>query len=49
VSVVSWDAWPKAGQRKMSTTEDLLYLENLKGKKYMMGVSPWFYTSEFPF
>ena len=33
----------------MSTAEDLLYLDNLKGKKYMMGVSPWFYTSEFPF
>ncbi|KAK4118909.1 glycoside hydrolase family 71 protein [Parathielavia appendiculata] len=41
----SWDAWPKAGQTKMTTVEDLLYRENLCGKKYMMGVSPWFYTN----
>ncbi|KAL2264472.1 hypothetical protein VTK26DRAFT_37 [Humicola hyalothermophila] len=40
----SWDAWPKAGQAKMAITEDILYRDNLRGKKYMMGVSPWFYT-----
>ena len=44
---VSWDAWPKAGQSKMTTVEDLLYKDNLGGKKYMMGVSPWFYTGRF--
>lgn len=43
---VSWDAWPKAGQNQMNINEDLLYCDNLKGKKYMMGVSPYFYTSE---
>jgi len=31
----------------MTTTEDVLYKENLQGKKYMMPVSPYFYTSEF--
>ncbi|KAK3349481.1 glycoside hydrolase, partial [Lasiosphaeria hispida] len=41
----SWDAWPKAGMTKMTAAEDLLYKENLKGKKYMMGVSPGFYTN----
>lgn len=30
----------------MTTTEDVLYKENLRGKKYMMPVSPCFYTSE---
>ncbi|KAK4112910.1 glycoside hydrolase family 71 protein [Canariomyces notabilis] len=29
----------------MTSTEDLLYKENLRGKKYMMGVGPWFYTN----
>jgi len=29
----------------MTTTEDRLYKENLRGKKYMMPVSPCFYTS----
>ncbi|KAK0702854.1 glycoside hydrolase [Apiosordaria backusii] len=41
----SWDAWPKAGQNQMNINEDLLYCDNLKGKKYMMGVSPYFYTN----
>ncbi|KAK4133767.1 glycoside hydrolase family 71 protein [Trichocladium antarcticum] len=40
----SWDAWPKAGCERMSNFEDALYKESLQGKKYMMGVSPWFYT-----
>ncbi|KAH6617236.1 glycoside hydrolase family 71 protein [Chaetomium tenue] len=40
----SWDAWPKPGQSKMTTVEDLLYKDCLRDKKYMMGVSPWFYT-----
>jgi glucan endo-1,3-alpha-glucosidase len=31
----------------MTTVEDLLYKDNLRGKKYMMCVSPWFYTSGF--
>ncbi|KAK4187067.1 glycoside hydrolase [Podospora australis] len=41
----SWDAWPKAGQTQMNINEDLLYRDNLQGKKYMMGVSPCFYTN----
>ncbi len=32
----------------MTTVEDLLYKDNLAGKKYMMGVSPWFYTGTSP-
>ncbi|KAK3331882.1 glycoside hydrolase [Cercophora scortea] len=40
----SWDAWPKAGQTHMSAHEDRIYKECLDGKKYMMGVSPYFYT-----
>jgi hypothetical protein len=44
---VSWDAWPKAGQSKMTTVEDHIYKANLQGKKYMMGVSPWFFTGRF--
>ncbi|KAK3294952.1 glycoside hydrolase family 71 protein [Chaetomium fimeti] len=43
----SWDAWPKPGQSKMTTVEDLFYKDCLRGKKYMMGVSPWFYTGKF--
>ena len=43
---VSWDAWPKTRQSKMTTVEDILYQGNLGGKKYMMGVSPWFYTGK---
>lgn len=31
----------------MTPFEDGLYKDNLRGKKYMMGVSPWFYTSKF--
>ncbi|GAB1316196.1 Glycoside hydrolase [Madurella fahalii] len=41
----SWDAWPRAGCTKMTPAEDLFYRENLRGKKYMMGISPWFYTN----
>ncbi|KAL2129258.1 hypothetical protein VTI74DRAFT_8012 [Chaetomium olivicolor] len=41
----SWDAWPKPGQSKMTTIEDHLYQEQLQGKKFMMGVSPWFFTN----
>ena len=31
----------------MTTVEDELYKDNLGNKKYMMGVSPWFYTGKF--
>ncbi|KAK3375934.1 glycoside hydrolase [Lasiosphaeria ovina] len=41
----SWDAWPKAGHSQVSVTEDLIYKSQLNGKKYMMGVSPYFYTN----
>ncbi|KAK3388416.1 putative alpha-1,3-glucanase [Sordaria brevicollis] len=40
----SWDAWPKADQ-DMTTYPDASYLDALKGKPYMMPVSPWFYTN----
>ncbi|KAK3381989.1 glycoside hydrolase [Podospora didyma] len=40
----SWDAWPKPGQTRVASTEDLIYKHTLNGKKYMMGVSPYFYT-----
>ncbi|KAK4145665.1 glycoside hydrolase [Dichotomopilus funicola] len=40
----SWHAWPKPGQFMMTASEDFLYQECLRGKAYMMGVSPWFYT-----
>jgi len=43
---VSWDAWPKAGHVRMTTCEDELYKEVLGEKKYMMPVSPFFYTSQ---
>lgn len=55
---VSWDAWPKGCNHKMGPDEDHLYLEALQIEKpgifgtpnnkhkYMMGVSPYFYTSE---
>ncbi|KAJ4287068.1 hypothetical protein N0V88_007762 [Collariella sp. IMI 366227] len=29
----------------MTTVEDILYREQLRGKKFMMGVSPWFFTN----
>jgi len=45
IMVVSWDAWPKASQPRMTAEEDKLYKSILGQKKYMMGVSPYFYTS----
>ena len=45
---VSWGAWPKANQQKMTTDEDVLYKNVLGSKNYMMGVSPYFYTSKSP-
>lgn len=43
----SWAAWPRAEQNRITTEEDVLYRRALRGKDYMMGVSPWFYTSEW--
>ncbi|KAL2022037.1 hypothetical protein VTK56DRAFT_6277 [Thermocarpiscus australiensis] len=40
----SWNAWPTMGCTRMTAVEDKLYIRSLGGKKYMMGVSPWFYT-----
>ncbi|KAF3762045.1 family 71 glycoside hydrolase [Cryphonectria parasitica EP155] len=42
----SWCAWPRADQQRMTTEEDVAYGKTLrdKGKIYMAGVSPWFYT-----
>lgn len=42
----SWAAWPRAGEERITSVEDGLYRKALGGKAYMMGVSPWFYTSE---
>lgn len=42
----SWAAWPRAGEHRITAEEDVLYRRALRGKAYMMGVSPWFYTSE---
>lgn len=43
----SWGAWPRAGEGRMTADEDCLYRRALgREKVYMMGVSPWFYTSE---
>ncbi len=47
-SQVSWGAWPQAGQHQMNTGEDVAYKSALQNKKYMMGVSPHFYTSKNP-
>lgn len=45
---VSFAAWPNAGEVKVTTWTDRHYQAVLKGKAYMMGVSPYFYTSEVP-
>lgn len=45
----SWSAWPRAGEARITTVEDGLYRRALRGKAYMMGVSPWFYTSRSGF
>ncbi|KAG9256840.1 glycoside hydrolase [Emericellopsis atlantica] len=41
----SWNAWPKPGEKAMSSIEDEAYQATLGAKSYMMGVSPWFYTN----
>lgn len=43
--LVSWAAWPQADQHHMTTDEDVQYQRELRGKSFMAGVSPWFYTS----
>jgi hypothetical protein len=48
-SLVAWQAWPTAGQLTKDTSEDIMYMNVLGDKSYMMGVSPWFYTSMFQF
>lgn len=40
----NWGSWP-AGPNDMTTTGDQSYVSALKGKPYMMPVSPWFYTN----
>ncbi|ROV91571.1 hypothetical protein VPNG_09734 [Cytospora leucostoma] len=40
----SWSAWPRASEHRITTKEDAHYKKALRGKAYMMGVSPWFYT-----
>ncbi|KAL2670071.1 hypothetical protein Neosp_014952 [[Neocosmospora] mangrovei] len=41
----SWNAWPAAGQTKMTADEDHEYKSVLGGKPFMMGVSPSFYVN----
>ena len=41
---VSWDAWSVDTNQK-TTAEDRQWKNALGGKPYMMGISPWFYTS----
>jgi glucan endo-1,3-alpha-glucosidase len=41
----AWQAWPYAGQLTKDNSEDVLYMNVLGDKSYMMGVSPWFYTN----
>lgn len=41
---VSWDAWPLGAQNKHEKP-DRAWLLGMGDKAYMMGVSPWFYTS----
>jgi glucan endo-1,3-alpha-glucosidase len=43
--LVSWDAWPRAGQAAITLESDLLYKSVLADKTFMMGVSPYFYTN----
>lgn len=40
----SWEAWPN-GPTNMNTNGDNGYISALKGKPYMMAVSPWFFTN----
>ncbi|KAI9863679.1 MAG: hypothetical protein M1813_003702 [Trichoglossum hirsutum] len=40
----SWDAWPE-GANDMTDVQDKAWKSTLGSKPYMMGVSPWFYTS----
>ncbi|KAK1727776.1 hypothetical protein CaCOL14_001466 [Colletotrichum acutatum] len=40
----SWNAWP-VGDKDMTDKSDAAYAWALKGKPYMMPVSPWFYTN----
>ncbi|KAL3459835.1 glycosyl hydrolase family 71-domain-containing protein [Aspergillus heterothallicus] len=40
----SWDAWPVGAQDK-DMSSDRAWIEALRGKPFMMAVSPWFYTN----
>lgn len=40
----SWDAWPD-GIQPMEGEEDTAYLNVIGAGRYMMAVSPWFYTN----
>ncbi|KAL7622674.1 hypothetical protein AAE478_008188 [Parahypoxylon ruwenzoriense] len=42
----NWGAWPNANEYTMTTGNDVAYKSALQGKAYMMGVSPYFYTSK---
>ncbi|KAI1320576.1 glycoside hydrolase family 71 protein [Xylariaceae sp. FL0255] len=40
----NWGAWPNANEYTMDDGNDVAYVQDLGGKAYMMGVSPYFYT-----
>lgn len=42
--LASWNAWPE-GPQKLGTGDDELYISSLRGRPYMMPVSPWFFTN----
>ncbi|KAG9238610.1 putative glucan endo-1,3-alpha-glucosidase agn1 [Amylocarpus encephaloides] len=42
--IFSWSMWPEGANNK-TTSEDFYWKDGLKGKSYMMGVSPWFFHS----
>lgn len=42
--LMSWQAWPN-GTSEMTTQYDKEYMDALKGKPYIMPVSPWFYAN----
>ncbi|KAG8871049.1 hypothetical protein FRB97_009141, partial [Tulasnella sp. 331] len=51
-SALQWNSWPSSNNAPidstMTTAGDAYYQQELAGKPYMAGVSPWFYTHYSP-
>ncbi|KAG8864227.1 hypothetical protein FRB96_006048 [Tulasnella sp. 330] len=51
-SALQWNSWPSSNNAPidstMTTAGDTYYQQELAGKPYMAGVSPWFYTHYSP-